>query len=887
MYKKISNYGIIGNLCTVALIGLDGSIDWLCLPYINSPSIFGALLDDQKGGRLSLSPLGDWDSVAEYIPETNILITRFRARTGIIHITDFMPIASHGDQRPEKEPELYRLVEVDTGKVDVSMVFEPRFDYARAKTSLEKASRAIIAKGNGENLVLSFDKDLGHLTFSEDRIEAKWSLSEGHRLWFHLQYGTTEPTEVDSKRAQIALQETETFWRSWLRKSETGRTVDLGSYQKMVDRSALVLKLLYYDPSGTIAAAATTSLPEEIGGVRNWDYRYTWVRDTSFTLQALFNLGHLSEMHGYLRWIKRLVSGCGAAKLQIMYGLRGETDLPEEELTHLDGYKGSRPIRIGNGAAKQQQLDIYGEILDAALKLSDYVGKIDPQMWASLADICDYVVEHWHDKDHGIWEVRCGPYDFVYSKVMCWAALDRGLTIAKRYGFPGNLKEWEVTRSKIKEEVLKKGWKEKRRAFVQHYETEALDASNLLIPILGFLPFNDPRVTSTIEAIQRELAHNGFLHRYITEDGLSGKEGAFLLCTFWLIDCLIGLKRFDEAEMLLHQMETVANPLGLFSEQYDISWKEAVGNFPQAFTHIGYINSVIALRQAKADLAYKLETEKTYHPKFFFSKIFLNDGEPGYDISQKEIATRLKITMNILRGAFFDTRRGRVAYERMRQSEVYKEYLELSSSLKKMELNILKKREERIAFWINLYNVIVIHGVIELGIKDSVKEVWNFFRRVQYKICDLFFSPDDIEHGILRGNRRPPHSPFKLFRGNDKRLEYIVEPIDPRIHFALVCASSSCPPIEVYTAENLDKELTIAGETFINSGGAVIDKAKNLVSLSRVFNWYAKDFGNSRAERLKFIAQYLYEREDRTFLEEKAETLGVEYQDYDWRLNRY
>ncbi|MFQ6079183.1 MAG: glycoside hydrolase family 15 protein, partial [Thermodesulfobacteriota bacterium] len=586
MYKKISDYGIIGNLHSIALIGLDGSIDWLCLPHIDSPSILAALLDDKKGGRFSISPLDDWDSVAEYIPETNILVTKFRTRTGVLQITAFMPIPFGGEEElEEKQHELFRLVEVTKGKLDVGVVFEPRFDYARARTSVKKRNGAIVARGNGESIVLSATRDL---QVGDGKAEAKWSMSEGDPVWLHLRYGAEEPSEFDREKPATSLRETEAYWRSWLKRGETGQTVDLGPYREMVNRAALVLKLLYYNPTGTIAAAATTSLPEEIGGVRNWDYRYTWVRDTSFTLQALFHLGHLSETQGYLRWIERLLSQHGAGKMQIMYGLRGEADLVEEELLSLDGYKGSKPVRIGNGAAAQRQLDIYGEIMDAALKLSDYVGKIDFELWPFLRGTCDYVVEHWQEKDSGIWEVRGGPYHFVYSKMMCWVALDRGLTIARRYGFPADLKKWEETRHKVKEEVLEEGWNAGKQAFVQHYETDVLDSSTLLMPLLGFLPFNDPRIVSTIEGIQRELGHDGFLYRYVGEDGLPGGEGTFLLCTFWLIDCLIGLEKFEEAEPLLRRMEGIANHLGLFSEEYDVRWREALGNFPQAFTHIGY-----------------------------------------------------------------------------------------------------------------------------------------------------------------------------------------------------------------------------------------------------------------------------------------------------------
>jgi len=885
MYKKISDYGIIGDLHSIALIGLDGSIDWMCLPHIDSPSIFGALLDDKKGGRFSITPVDEWDSVAEYVSSTNILQTRFRTRTGVMQITDFMPVSASGREEFEEEGhELYRLVEIPEGEIKAGIIFDPRFDYARAATRLEEQGNGITATGNNEVIALSCSRKIN---ITNNTVNVEWNLSRRDRVWLNLRFGVEEPAELDPEKADKALIDTETYWKNWLNISETGRTIQLGPYKDRIERSALVLKLLYYEPTGTIAAAATTSLPEEIGGVRNWDYRYTWVRDTSFTLQALFNLGHLSETEGYIRWIEKLLSEHGAGKMQIMYGLRGEEDLPEQELDQLDGYKGSRPVRIGNGAADQKQLDIYGELMDAALKLSDYVGKIDAKVWPFLQGVCDYVVDHWRDKDSGIWEVRGGPYEFVYSKVMCWVALDRGIIIAKRYGFPADLKKWQKTCDTIKEEVLGKGWNDKKKAFVQHYETDALDSSNLLIPILGFLPFTDPKVISMVEATRRELSHDGFLYRYIGDDGLSGEEGTFLLCTFWLINNLIALGKLNEAEALIHRIEGIANHLGLFSEEYDVKWRESLGNFPQAFTHIGYINSVIALQQAKQK---DTEHEKKELPKtniMLAGKIVLNDGEPRQDIPPKEIAAYLKNSMNILRGAFFDTEKGRVAYERMQKSQAYAEYLELSYTLKKMNLDELKTAEEKIAFWVNLYNVIVIHGVVELGIRDSVKEVRNIFKRIQYQIADMLFSPEDIEHGILRGNRRPPNSLFKKLNKDDKRLGYSIQELDPRIHFALVCASSSCPPISFYSPEKIDEELTIAGESFLNGGGIKLDRERNRAVVSRIFKWYASDFGEIQAERLKFVAPYLYNDEDRKFLLNNAENMRIDYQDYDWRLNRY
>ncbi|MDY6855710.1 MAG: glycoside hydrolase family 15 protein [Thermodesulfobacteriota bacterium] len=885
MYKKISDYGIIGDLHSTALIGLDGSIDWMCLPHIDSPSCFGALLDDKKGGSFSISPIDDWDSVVEYIPETNILQTRFRTRTGVMKVTDFMPVCACGREEMEEEShELYRLIEILQGKVNVRVTFDPRFDYGRSDTRLKKHKKGIIAKGNNESLTLLCSREMN---IPDDTKIDKWTLSDGDRVWLHLIYGKGEPLELDKEKAEKAFADTETYWKGWLNISETGRAIELGPYKQMVERSALVLKLLYYDPTGTISAAATTSLPEEIGGERNWDYRFTWVRDTSFTLQALFNLGHLSETEGYIRWIEKLISEHGAGSMQIMYGLRGEEDLTEQKLDHLDGYKGSRPVRISNGAAKQKQLDIYGELMDAALKLSDYVGKIDAKTWPFLHDICDYVVEHWRDKDSGIWEVRGGLFDFVYSKVMCWVALDRGIIIAKRYGFPADLKKWQKTGNEIREEVLSKGWNDEKESFAQHYETNALDSSNLLIPILGFLPFTDHRVISTLKATQNELSHKGFLYRYIGQDGLSGEEGTFLLSTFWLINNLVALGIIDEAEALINRMEGIANHLGLFSEEYDVHWRESLGNFPQAFTHIGYINSVIALQQAKQN---NLGHEKKKLRKtnvLLTNKIVLNNGEPCHNIPPKEIASYLKNSMNVLRGAFFDTQKGRISYELMQKSEVYAEYLELSYTLKNIDLHELKTTAEQIAFWVNMYNVVVIHGVIELGIRDSVKEVRNFFRRIQYQIGDMFFCPEDIEHGILRGNRRPPNSLFKLFGSNDRRLRHSVRKLDPRIHFALVCASSSCPPISFYTPENLDEELRIAGKTFVNGGGVTLNRQNNHLSLSRVFKWYANDFGKTQTERMKYITQYLYDEGDIQFLIENAKNIKLDYQDYDWRLNRY
>jgi GH15 family glucan-1,4-alpha-glucosidase len=884
LYKKISDYGIIGNLRTVALIGLDGSIDWLCLPFLDSPSAFGALLDDEKGGRFRICPQGEYDSVARYISGTNILVTSFRTSQGTVRLTDFMPVDEERARDESAPVEIYRHLEAVEGRVDMELILEPRCDYARAgEPEIEIAPEGVVASGGGMSVLLASELEMEK---AKGRCSARWTLQEGQRVWFRLSHGDGSGP-LHAEEADRLLTGTSMYWKRWLAARETGRSFELGQRTEMMDRSALVLKLLHYAPTGAIAAAATTSLPEVIGGERNWDYRYTWVRDASFTLQALFDLGHLSETENYLKWMEGLMRrGSGVEGMKIMYGLRGEEDLREVELGHLDGYKGSRPVRIGNGAAEQVQLDIYGELLDASLKLSDYVGKISSDSWPFLRDVCSLVVRRWREPDAGIWEIRGGPYHFVYSKLMCWVALDRGITIAGRYGFRADLKGWQSARKEIRQEILERGWSSSKQAFRQHYDTDALDASVLLIPVLGFLPPDDPRVVSTVEAVGRELGRDGFIYRYVSDDGLEGSEGSFLLCTLWYIDSLILIGRIEEAEMLLRRVEGVSSHLGLFSEEYDVEWIESLGNFPQAFTHIGYINSVMRLIRARARQRGEATSPKM--PQLgLYGKVVLNSGEPPPLAARpRELGQRLKQSMNVLRGAFFDTSRGRVVYELMRGSEAYHEYLRLSYALRDMDLAAFVEEYEKLAFWINLYNVAVIHGVVELGVKDSVKEVRGFFRRVVYDVGGMEFSLEDMEHGILRCNRRPPGALRKRLRHGDERRRYRMRELDPRVHFALVCASSSCPPIGVYTPEGIDAELDIAAGTFVNSGGAVLDREAGMVSLSSIFKWYARDFGRTNQEMLRFVAGHMYEETDRVFLLRNLGSIKVRFQQYDWRLNR-
>ncbi len=603
MYKKISEYGVIGNFHSLALIGLDGSIDWLCLPHLYSPSVFGALLDSEKGGYFSVTPADDYDSTAEYLENTNILATCFRTRKGEATLTDFMTIPFGPEEERRKERhELYRRVEVTEGEMAFRVCFEPKPDYARARPVVKGIDGKVVVEAGGNRLYLEATMPLEPLN---DRAVGTWTLRKGETAWLHMRYGIGIEGGFDAAKAERALDQSARYWRIWAKKSETGVRVDLGPYKEMIIRSALILKLLYFYPKGTMAAAATTSLPEVVRGVRNWDYRHAWLRDTFFTLDALFNIGHDEEAHGFFRWIEELVIRYGPG-IQSVYGLNGDKDLPECELDHLDGYKGSRPVRVGNGAATQRQHDIYGEILNTVHKHAELTGELNPRLWPSLRSICDFAAGSWRLKDFGIWEMKSGPRHFTYSKVMCWAALDRGIRLAEGFGLDGDTKGWKDEADALRSDVMENGWDEGRLAFVQHYETDSMDASNLLIPVVGFLPFGDPRIISTVEAIRRELSFDGcFFYRYRTDDGLPGEEGAFLICSFWYIDYLIARWRLEEAETYLRRTETVSNHLGLFSEEYDFKWMEPLGNFPQAYTHLGYINTVLALRRARAALRSK------------------------------------------------------------------------------------------------------------------------------------------------------------------------------------------------------------------------------------------------------------------------------------------
>lgn len=589
-FQPIASYGFIGNLGSCALVGKNGSIDWCCLPRINSPSVFAAILDPEKGGTFSIAPADPFEtSVQEYLPNTNVLRTEFVCDGGLLEVTDWMHMSSFSFEEREQHrlPAIYRRVQCLAGTVRCRIHFNPQLDYARDLTKMSPVEGGLLVEGTEDILRLH-----AHCSFTigAHGAEAMVTLQQGNDLSFICVYGNTE--RDDMPPSLRSLEQTIQFWKRWSSECEAENCLSLPLWNEQITRSALVLKILAGGKG--IAAAATTSLPEIPGGRDNWDYRCNWIRDTSFTIQALTALGHLNDAREFFDWITDILmtSGRRPADLKVLYPLHGVPFNDEEELMHLRGYLDSRPVRIGNGASEQRQHDIYGEILEAVFRSEHLHPNVNTALSGVLRDIVDYVCEIWREPDSGIWELREQPQHYVYSKVMCWVALDRGIRLAEEHQWNVDLAHWKRERAAIHEQVMQEGYSEKRMSFVQAYGSEVLDATALLFPILEFLSPDHPHAVHTLETIQRELADGALVYRSSTHHR---KEGAFGLCSFWLVDALAFAGRIEEARKHYDELLRMGNHIGLYAEEIDPATGAFLGNFPQAFTHVGLINSAVYL----------------------------------------------------------------------------------------------------------------------------------------------------------------------------------------------------------------------------------------------------------------------------------------------------
>jgi GH15 family glucan-1,4-alpha-glucosidase len=593
-YQPIENYGVIGNMRSIALVGMDGSIDFLCYPDFDSPTVFGALLDEKDGGCFQVQPLLTNVRIRQlYLPGTNILLTRFLAEEGVAELMDYMPI----EQGEKQVNEIIRVVSVIRGNVRFKMRCQPRFNYALAPHRAEISDKCATFFPDDSTcppMALYSTVALGqrsHDAISHFTLQAKSTAT--------FVFGALRPKGQEPEMELVGerFQETVRFWKAWIAKSKYK-----GRWRETVHRSALMLKLLINREHGSLIAAPTFALPESIGGVRNWDYRFTWLRDATFTLYALIRLGFVEEAEAFIVWLQgRLCDDAERGPLQVMYGIDGRHKLDEQTLDHLSGYENSRPVRIGNAAYQQLQLDVYGEMMDSIYLANKYGDPITYSGWQDVKRILAWLEKNWQRPDEGIWEVRGGPREFLHSRVMCWVAFDRALRLAEKRSLSGPLDDWRRTRDEIRNDIFTNFWNERLQSFVQSKGTENLDASTLMMPLMRFISPVDPMWLSTMRAIEERLIEDTLVRRYEVErthvDGLPGGEGSFTACSFWYVECLARAGELEKAQLLFEKLLGYANHLGLYSEELGANGRH-LGNFPQAFTHLALISAATYLDRA-------------------------------------------------------------------------------------------------------------------------------------------------------------------------------------------------------------------------------------------------------------------------------------------------
>jgi GH15 family glucan-1,4-alpha-glucosidase len=594
-YPPIADHGLIGDLQTAALVTTDGTIDWLCWPRFDAPSVFGSLLDHDGGGHFRIAAEGDSVVRQLYFPDTAILITRFMTADGVGEVIDFMLVDD--PHRASDRHRLVRVVRCVRGQLRFELECAPRFDYGRQPHELELTDEGAVFRTPTLQLTLH-GGGAGAMQRHGNDVRGALTLRAGQAGGMMLESAAEGPPRRMAPDELLGLvEQTARFWRGWL-----GRSSYRGRWREMVARSAITLKLLTYAPTGALVAAPTAGLPEQVGGERNWDYRFTWVRDASFSVHALLGLGFTDEAAAFIRWLGDRAdeqAGEASGPLKIMYRVDGSSDLDEETLDHWEGYAGSKPVRIGNGAADQLQLDIYGEMLDSIYLADQHAIRVGHPGWTKLSQVTGWLSDHWDQPDEGVWETRGGRQNFTYGRLMCWVALDRMIRLAGDHGRPANLTRWIDQRDRIYQQIMDHGWNPQRRAFTQHDKTDVLDASLLMMPLVGFVVPTDPMWLSTLDAMDGELVSDSLVYRYnpsASPDGLRGHEGTFSICTFWYVDALARSGRLEQARLAFEKMFTYANHVGLYAEEIGLTG-EQLGNFPQAFTHLSLINAAINLDQ--------------------------------------------------------------------------------------------------------------------------------------------------------------------------------------------------------------------------------------------------------------------------------------------------
>ncbi|WP_328675651.1 glycoside hydrolase family 15 protein [Streptomyces sp. NBC_01261] len=594
-YLPIAEHGLIGDLRSVALVGTNGTIDWYCCPSFDAPSVFAAILDAERGGSFELAAAVPARTKQFYFPDTNVLITRFYTEEGVGEVQDFMPVTGEADASARHR--LIRRVLCVRGSVPFRTRVAPRFDYGASPHTARMVGDVALFESAEKSLALTATVPL---ECDDVDVWADFKLDEGESEVFALDQVDGEVTSRPCARqeAEDEFASTVAYWRRWISQSRYR-----GRWREMVHRSALTLKLLTYAPTGAIVAAPTTSLPEQLGGERNWDYRYVWIRDAAFCVYALLRLGFTGEAKAFMQFVTRYISpgdGNPSGPLQIMYGIDGRTELTERELPHLEGHQKSAPVRVGNAASDQLQLDIYGALIDSIYLYDKWAEPISSAQWDDVCALVDWVCENWDQPDEGVWETRGGRKNFLYSRLMCWVAIERAIRLANRRGLPANLPYWGGCRDTIYRRIMDRGWSVKRQAFVQYEGSDVLDAALLMMPLAKFIAPTDPKWLSTLDALTEELVSDSLVYRYnpqASPDGLRGDEGTFSICSFWYVEAMVRAGRVDEARLAFEKMLTYANHLGLYAEEIGRTGEQQ-GNFPQAFTHLALISAAFNLDKA-------------------------------------------------------------------------------------------------------------------------------------------------------------------------------------------------------------------------------------------------------------------------------------------------
>ena len=890
----ISDYAILGNGHTLALASRTGSVDWMCLPFPDSPAVFAALLDERSGGRFAIRPDRDFDAASRYRPGTNVLDTRFRVRAGEALLTDFMPAGPVAREHPENNGRLARRVHGLTGEVRLWIVCDVRFDTGRRPARWERRdNRCWRLVSRDRHLLLTATRPLCW----EEGV-ARLRLRAGEEVWLALTWGgESVPAEAE---LDALLESTERHWREWRNRGEIGRHPAEGFWRESLDRSALALKLLQFRPTGAIAAGATASLPGPSPspirgrGRENRDARHAEIRDAATTLTTLWRLGHVREAGAYLDWIREVLRDSDPQGPEPLHRL-GRTGSPpaERALRHLAGYKGAGPPRVGGRDADRFPGEICGELLDLFLAVSRCLGRVSVADWEAIRPLADRAADLWRLPESGDRALSDEsddsnepprPVHTTHSKLMCWVALDRGIALALRYGFRADLGRWRTERGELRREILRRGVNRRTGAFQRHYGVDGVDPDLLRIPLVGFLPIHDRRVAATIRAVEAERIRDGGMISDSGEAGASDPSLGFSDGYFRYLRCLIRQGRPDAVEAHLRRMGERTGATGLFGEGFDPVFREILGNYPCAFSHIGHAATALDWLEARevpappppraGRLALLFRIRRLSPPR----KPIRSAVPPDPIRELHEVADRLA-------GHFQDGHERRIDYAALRNSPFFERMRRCIAALRGFDPAILAADPERIAFWANLFNVLTIHAVLELGIRNSVREVPFFFRRAVYEIGGRPYRLGDIEHGILRGNRRPPYGPSRSFAASDPRRRFAPETFDPRVHFVLVRAGRTDPPLEACVPETLEERFEIAARGFVN-GTSRLDLDERTLWVSELFKWYRADFGRRDGDLVRFAARYWYRSDaaDRMFA--GADRIAIRYFPYDRRLNR-